>query len=60
MMNLQKKWRLHQKRKNKNICDKEISEIPMNEEYEYDFMRNQNYHYLAVTKPTALFGKFLV
>ena len=31
----------------------------MNEEYEYDFMRNQNYHYLAVTKPTALFGKFL-
>lgn len=38
----------------KNACVKEISEIPMNEEHEYDFKRNQNDHYLAATKSNAL------
>lgn len=32
----------------------EIAEINMNEKYDYDFIRNQNYHYLAETASSAL------
>ena len=38
----------------KNACVTEIAEIPLNERYEYGFIRNGNCDYLAVAKPNAL------
>ena len=32
----------------------------MNEEYDFDFMRNLNYHYLTVPKPNALLANFSI
>lgn len=34
----------------KYVCVKEIADIAMNEEKNYDFMRNETYYYLALTK----------
>ena len=43
----------------KSACLTETAEIPMNEEYDYDLMRDQNYEYLALTKPNTLQSKSL-
>lgn len=41
-------------KKIRNTCVKNNSEIPMNKEYGHAFMRNKNYHYLAVAKLNTL------
>ena len=43
----------------KNGYVTDITEIPMNGKHAYDFIKNKNNHYLAVTKPNALLTNFL-
>ena len=52
-----KNWRLHEKEKMKYVCVKEIADIAMNEEKNYDFMRNETYYYLALTKDLWSYAK---
>ena len=59
MMNLQKNEDQIKREKKRIIVFQKTSEIAMNEEYDYHFMRNQNYHYLVVSKPNVLLANFL-
>ena len=43
-----------------HINPRKNCEIPMNDEEEHDFMRNENYHYLAVTKPNGIISEFFI
>ena len=59
MMDLQKNEDQIKREKKRIIVFQKTSEIAMNEEYDYHFMRNQNYYYLVVSKPNVLLANFL-